>query len=71
MKDARGLGYYRKVAKFVPQHKILEALSLVRLMAREGRIHRTRGAAFVSVLRSLQQRMWYDAGRTCILMGGG
>jgi DNA-binding transcriptional ArsR family regulator len=46
LKDEHSLGFYRKVAETVPEHRVFEALSEVRLAARENRIKATKGALF-------------------------
>jgi DNA-binding MarR family transcriptional regulator len=51
LKDKSSLGFYRKVAQIVPQHRVFEALSEVRLASREGRIRASRGAYFTSLVR--------------------
>jgi hypothetical protein len=48
--DPHSLGFYRKVAQFVPEMRIFETLSKVRLSAREGRVRVSRGALFTSTL---------------------
>jgi hypothetical protein len=50
LQDEHSLGYYRKVAETVEPHRVFEALSIVKQMSREGRIRKTKGAAFVSML---------------------
>lgn len=49
--DEHSLGFYRKVAQTVPEHRVFEALSEVRLADREGRVRTSRGALFVSLIR--------------------
>lgn len=50
-KDEHSLGYYRRIGESVSQHKIFEALSLVRQMSREGAIRKTPGAAFTAIIK--------------------
>ena len=50
-RDEKSLGYYRKVAEVVPQHVIFGALSEVRLAAREGKIHASRGSLFAAIVK--------------------
>lgn len=51
LQDEKSLGYYRRIAETVEQHRIFEALSVVKQMSREGKIRKTRGALFVSFVR--------------------
>jgi DNA-binding MarR family transcriptional regulator len=50
LKDEHSLGFYRKVAQTVPEHRVFEALSEVRIAVTEGSIRRNRGAAFVDLI---------------------
>lgn len=50
LQDVHSLGFYRKVAETVPEHRVFEALSEVKLTARERRAHLNRGALFTSLL---------------------
>jgi DNA-binding MarR family transcriptional regulator len=50
LKDDHSLGYYRKAAANVSEHRVFEALSEVKQAVREGRIRTNRGAMFVSLL---------------------
>ena len=50
LKDEHSLGYYRRVAEDVQPSRIFEVLSIVRKMAREGGIRKSRGALFTSLL---------------------
>ena len=56
LKDQKSLGFYRRIAKTVPPGRIFEALSTIRQMSREGSIRKNRGAAFVSLIRTLHLR---------------
>jgi DNA-binding transcriptional ArsR family regulator len=49
LKDEHSLGYYRKVAQTVPEHRIFETLSTIRQMSREGQV-RNRGALFTRMI---------------------
>jgi len=51
LKDEHSLGFYRKVAGKVPEHKIFEALSEVRLVARQHGIRHTKGAFFTASIK--------------------
>lgn len=51
LKDEHSLGYYRQVAETVEPQRIFEALSTIKQAAREGRIQRSPGAAFVSLIK--------------------
>jgi len=53
--DEHSLGFYRKVAQTVPEHRVFEALSEVRLAAREDRVKVSKGAMFVSLIRKSQE----------------
>jgi hypothetical protein len=48
--DEHSLGFYRRVAKRVPTPLIFEALGIVKEIAREGNIRKSRGALFVKVI---------------------
>lgn len=50
-KDKHSLGFYRKVAETVPEHRVFEALSDVKWSAREHRVRTSRGALFSAVLK--------------------
>jgi len=50
-KDEHSLGFYRKVAETVPEHRVFEALSVVRTATRERRIWSTRAALFTAIIR--------------------
>ncbi len=52
--DEHSLGFYRKVAQTVPEHRVFEALSEVRLADREGRVRTSKGALFVGLIRKYQ-----------------
>ncbi len=52
--DEHSLGFYRKVAQTVPEHRVFEALSEVRLAHREGRVRTSKGALFVGLIRKYQ-----------------
>ena len=52
--DEHSLGYYRKVAQTVPEHRVFEALSEVRLADRENRVRTSKGALFVALIRTYQ-----------------
>jgi hypothetical protein len=52
LKDKHSLGYYRRVASSVEPSRIFEALSIVKQLSREGKVRKTRGALFVSLLRA-------------------
>lgn len=54
LRDEHSLGFYRKVAQTVPEHRVFEALSEVRLADREGRVRTSKGALFVSLIRKYQ-----------------
>jgi hypothetical protein len=54
--DKHSLGYYRRVAEELDPARIFEALSIVRGLVREGRIRKSRGAAFVSALNSYRSQ---------------
>ncbi len=49
--DEHSLGCYRRVAEQYPPHIIFEALGLVKEMARECKVAKTRGALFVQILK--------------------
>ena len=49
--DEHSLGFYRKVAQTVPEQRVFEALSEVRLADREGRVRTSKGALFVALIR--------------------
>lgn len=49
--DEKSLGFYRSIAERLEPHHIFEALSEVRLAAREGRIKTSRGAYFTSLVK--------------------
>jgi len=51
--DPRSLGFYRKQAAEVEESRIFEALSLVRVARREGRVRKSPGALFVKLLPEL------------------
>lgn len=51
LRDEQSLGFYRKVAQTIPEHRIFEALSLIRAASREGAIRTSRGALFAGILR--------------------
>lgn len=48
--DEHSLGFYRKVAQGVPEYRIFENLSEVKLAAREGRVRKSKGALFTSLI---------------------
>jgi DNA-binding MarR family transcriptional regulator len=51
LKDEHSLGFYRKVAENVLEHKVFEALSQVRCQGRtKGGVRRTKGAMFAYLL---------------------
>ncbi len=50
-KDHHSLGYYRKVAQTVHPTLIFEAMSEVKLAARQGVIRSSRGALFAPILK--------------------
>lgn len=56
LKDEHSLGYYRKVADSIPEHKIFEALSVTRQMVREGRVLKNRGAYFTMLMKDESQK---------------
>lgn len=43
LKDKHSLGFYRKVAATMPEHRVLEALSEIILVSREGRLRQSKG----------------------------
>jgi DNA-binding MarR family transcriptional regulator len=49
--DRHSLGCYRRIAERCPPHLIYETLGLVKEMAQEGRVRRSRGALFVEVVK--------------------
>ena len=49
--DEHSLGFYRKVAHTVPEHRVFEALSEVRLAGHEGRVRTSKGALFVTLMK--------------------
>lgn len=49
-KDPHSLGFYRKVAQETPEPRLFEALSEVKRLGREGRIVKSKGAAFAAIL---------------------
>lgn len=49
-RDEKSLGYYRKVADTIEPQQIFEALSIVKQLAREGQISKSRGAAFSAII---------------------
>ncbi len=49
--DEHSLGFYRKVARTVPEHRVFEALSEVRLAGHEGRVRTSKGALFVTLIK--------------------
>ena len=49
--DEHSLGFYRKVAFEVNEHKIFEALSEVRLASKEKKIRTSKGALFTALVR--------------------
>lgn len=51
LKDEHSLGFYRKVAETVPEHRIFEALSLVRQTLRQERLKNSKGALFTYLLQ--------------------
>ena len=51
LRDEHSLGYYRSVAEIVEPHEIFESLSVVRQLAREGRIRTSRGATFTGLIK--------------------
>lgn len=55
LKDGHSLGYYRKVAGSIEPHRIFEALSIVKQLARDGAIKRNRGAAFIALIQASSQ----------------
>jgi len=50
LKDEHSLGFYRKVAQTVPQHRVFEALSEIRLATREGTLENP-PALFATLVR--------------------
>lgn len=56
LEDEHSLGFYRKVAATVPEQRVFEALSEVRLAARENRVRLSKGAMFVSLVRRFASR---------------
>jgi hypothetical protein len=50
LKDEHSLGFYRKVAETVPEHRVFEALSEVKAAAREATIEATKGALFSNLI---------------------
>jgi DNA-binding transcriptional ArsR family regulator len=50
LKDQHSLGFYRRAADRLSQHVIFEALSLVKQLAREGKVKKSSGALFVNIL---------------------
>jgi DNA-binding transcriptional ArsR family regulator len=52
LKDEHSLGYYRRVADTMEPHRIFEALSIVKQLSRDGRIRKTKGAAFVGIVKA-------------------
>jgi DNA-binding transcriptional ArsR family regulator len=51
LKDEHSLGFYRRIAVTVPEHRIFEGLSLVKQLSREDQIQKTKGAAFTAIVR--------------------
>ncbi len=52
--DPHSLGFYRRIAQSVPEHRVFEALSEVRLADSEGRVRTSKGALFVDLIRAYQ-----------------
>jgi hypothetical protein len=50
LKDEHSLGYYRRIAGSIEPPRIFETLSVVKQLSHEGRITKSRGAAFVSMI---------------------
>jgi len=50
LKDDLSLGFYRKVAQTVPEHRVFEALSEVKSTIQEGRIRRSPGSLFTHIV---------------------
>lgn len=48
--DEESRGFYRKVAQALSEHRVREALSLVRLAAREGRVRTSRRQLFTALM---------------------
>ena len=55
--DLHSLGFYRKVARRVPEQRIFEVLSEVRTAVREGRVKKSPGALFVSIIQEGSERI--------------
>ena len=53
--DDHSLGFYRKVAATVPEHRVLEVLSEVRLAAHDRRINNAKGAMFTALIRDQER----------------
>lgn len=53
LRDQHSLGCYRAIAESCPESVVFEALSLAKDAARCGRIHKSRGALFVALVRRL------------------
>lgn len=54
-RDEHSLAYYRRVAVALPPHRVFQALSEVRLAARENRITRSPAALFTAILRTTHE----------------
>lgn len=50
-KDTHSLGFYRKVAETVPEHRVFAALSEVKLTTQEEHVRVSRGALFSSLVK--------------------
>lgn len=50
--DPHSLGFYRRIALSVPEHRIFEALSQVRTASLERRIAASKAALFTSLIMS-------------------
>src|SRR5919199_3684454 len=51
LNDTKSLGAFRVIAEHVPQTVIFEALASVKETARDGKIKRSRGALFISIIQ--------------------
>ncbi len=51
LRDRHSLGCYRRIAEEYPPQVIYEALGLVREVAHQGKVRKSKGAFFVEILR--------------------
>jgi DNA-binding MarR family transcriptional regulator len=51
LNDTKSLGCYRVIAGKIPQHVVFQVLSSVKDVAASGKIHKSRGALFVEIIK--------------------